>query len=125
MCDDFEKTSAQFTKRNETAILAVAYIENILDYSEEDNNNERKTKQNKLWSFIKNMRKDSAGVAPLLGQGDTFSYTSDKAKVLNKQFSSVCTQNPLRSMPDKGTSSFPSMPQVHISTPGVKNLWII
>ena len=58
------------------------YIENIIDYSEEDNNFERKFKQKKFWSFIKNMRKDSAGVAPLRSQGDTFSDASDKAKIL-------------------------------------------
>ena len=34
------------------------YIDNIIDYSEEDNNTERKFKQKKFWSFIKNMRKD-------------------------------------------------------------------
>ena len=68
------------------------------------------------------MRKDSAGVAPLHSQGDTFSDASNKAKILNNQFSSVFTQEPIGSMPDKGPSSFPSMPQIEISTPGVKKL---
>ena len=36
------------------------YIKNIVDYSVEDNTTERKFKQNKFWSFIKNMRKDAA-----------------------------------------------------------------
>ena len=58
------------------------------------------------------MRKDSVGVAPLRSQGDTFSDASDKAKILNKQFSSVITQEPPGSMPDKGPSSFPSMPKL-------------
>ena len=66
------------------------------------------------------MRKDSVGVTPLRSQGDTFSEASDKAKIINKQFSSVITQEPPGSMPDKGPSSFPSMPQIDISTPGVK-----
>ena len=47
------------------------------------------------------MRKDS-GVAPLRSQGATFSDASDKAKILNNQFSSVFTQEPIGSMPDKG-----------------------
>ena len=29
------------------------------------------------------MRKDSAGIAPLRSQGDTFSDASDKSKILN------------------------------------------
>ena len=66
------------------------------------------------------MRKDSAGVALLRSQGDTFSDASDKAKILNKQFSSVFTQEPPGSMPDKGLNSFPFMPQIDISTPGVQ-----
>ena len=70
------------------------YIKNIIDFSEEDNDTERKSKQKKIWSFIKNMQKDSAGVAPLRSQGDIFSDASDKAKILNKQFSSVFTQEP-------------------------------
>ena len=55
-------------------------------------------------------------------QGDTFSDASDKAKILNKQFSSVFTQEPPGPMPDKRPSSFPSMPRIDISTPGVKKL---
>ena len=61
------------------------------------------------------MRKDSAGVAPLCRQGDTFSDASDKATILNNQFSSVFTQEPIGSMPDKGPRFFPSMPQIDIS----------
>ena len=99
------------------------YIENIIDYSEEDNNSERKFKQKKFWSFIKNMRKDSAGVAPLRSQRDTFSDASDKAKILNNQFSSVFTQEPIGSMPDKGPSSFPSM-KLKFLLLALKNFWI-
>ena len=74
-----------------------------------------------MWSFIKITRIDSAGVAPLRSQGDT---SSDKAKILNRQFSSVFTQENPGSMPDKRPSSFPStcMPQIVFSTPDVKKL---
>ena len=44
------------------------YIENIIDYSEEDNNTERKFKQKECWSLIKNIRKDSTGVARIRSQ---------------------------------------------------------
>ena len=35
-----------------------AYVENIIDYSDQDNITERQSKQKKFWSFIKHMRKD-------------------------------------------------------------------
>ena len=82
----------------------------------------KKSKQKNFWSFIRNLRKDSAGAAPFRIQGDTFSDPSDKAKILNEQFSTVFTQDPPGSMPDKGPSFFPSMSQIDISTPGVKKV---
>ena len=68
------------------------------------------------------MQKDSAGVAPLRSQRDTFSNFSDKAKILNNLFSSVFTQESTGSMPDKGPSSFPSIPQIEIPTPRFKQI---
>ena len=60
------------------------YIENLIDYSEENNNTERKFKQKKFGFFIENMRKDSAGVAPSHIQRNTFSDASDKVKNSNQ-----------------------------------------
>ena len=68
------------------------------------------------------MRKDSAGVTQLRSQGDNSRKAFDKAKILNNQFSSVFSQEPIGSMQDNGPSTFTSMPQIEISTPGVKKL---
>ena len=71
------------------------------------------------------MRKDSAGVSPLRSQGKYFQRGLQQSKITKfnsviTQFSNVFTQKPIGSMQDKGPSSFPSMPQIEISTPGVK-----
>ena len=47
-----------------------AYIEDIIDYTA-DINNDRQTKQKQFWSYIKHLRKDSTGVSPLRSQGET------------------------------------------------------
>ena len=58
-----------------------AYIEYIIDYTA-DINNDRQTKQNKFWSYIKHLRKYSTGVSRLRSQGETFSDAACKAKLL-------------------------------------------
>ena len=73
---------------------------------------ERKSKQNKFWSFFKLMRTDSSGVAPLCSDGDTFIDAPDKATILNKQFSLIFIREHGGPMPDKGPSPFPAMPDI-------------
>ena len=45
----------------------------------------------KLFSLLKNSKQDSKGIAPLKKDGKLYSYTVDKANVLNQQFQSVFT----------------------------------
>ena len=45
-----------------------------------------------------------------------------KADILNKQFSSVFTQEPQDTTPDLGESPYPTMPDISIHTGGVTNL---
>ena len=95
------------------------YIENILTISKKipslkENLNYKRNSGPLLKICEKTQR--------VLPQGDTFSDASDKPKILNKQLSSVFTQVPTGSMPEKRPSSFPSVPQINNSTPCVQKL---
>ena len=77
----------------------------------------------RFWGFIKSRRCDNNGVAPLRGQdGMTYSDPKSKADILNKQFSSVFTQEPQDTMPNLGESPHPTMPDITIHTGGVTKL---
>ena len=52
-------------------------------------NNQSKPK--KLFSFIKSLRTDNSGVAPLKKEGQLVADTKQKANILNEQFKSVFT----------------------------------
>ena len=95
-----------------------AYIEDIIDYTSDINND----RQKKIWSYIKHFRKYSTGVSFLRSQGETFSHAPYKAKLLNDQFSSVFTKETSGPLPDKGPSPHPSMPNITLSTPGIQKL---
>jgi hypothetical protein len=47
------------------------------------------TSSKKLYSFIKSKKCDGSGVAPLKKDGKTYTDASEKAELLNEQFSSV------------------------------------
>ncbi|KAH3801311.1 hypothetical protein DPMN_154959 [Dreissena polymorpha] len=55
-----------------------------------------------LFSYVKSMKSDSSGVAPLKKDGSTYSDASAKAKILNDQFSSVFTKENCENLPDLG-----------------------
>ena len=52
----------------------------------------------------------------------TYSDPKSKADILNKQFSSVFTQEPHDTMPDLGENPYPTMPDITIHTGGVTKL---
>jgi hypothetical protein len=56
----------------------------------------------KLYSYVKSMKSDSSGVAPLKKDGSTYSDASAKADILNDQFSSVFTKEDCENLPDLG-----------------------
>ena len=50
------------------------------------------TKIKKLYSYVKSMKSDSSGVAPLKQDGVSYSEAQDKAELLNSQLSSDYTE---------------------------------
>ena len=71
---------------------------------------------------MKSLRKDASGVSPLLHDSVCHSDSTEKANILNHQFQSVFTREDLASLPDKGDSPFPSMPEIGVDTNGVRKL---
>ena len=62
------------------------------------------------------------GIASLQS-GDTLVTNSlDKAELLNRQFKSVFTNEPLNNLPDKGPSPHPTMPEISVTCQGIENL---
>ena len=79
------------------------------------------TKQ--FWSYLKSKKQDSQGVTPLRkDDGFLYSDTETKAEILNDQFYSVYTREDMTSMPEKGQSPYPDMPDIHIGEAGVLKL---
>ena len=92
------------------------YVDNTI-FGDMKNN----TKQ--FWSYLKSKKQDSQGVTPLRkDDGFLYSDTETKAEILNDQFHSVYTREDMTSMPEKGQSPYPDMPDIHIGEAGVLKL---
>jgi hypothetical protein len=61
----------------------------LISFDTTDTNSERPQKQKKFWSYIKNMKKDHTGVAPLRNNGLLINDSKQKAEVLNIQYHSI------------------------------------
>ena len=99
------------------------YVEQILDFENAESSSPVPTHNTskKFWSFIKSQRQENIGVAPLRENGILFSDTSQKAEILNKQFSSVFTSETTPA-PSLGNSPHPSMPDIKVTESGVLKL---
>ena len=116
----------------------------IIDDSDPIENSRPNTK--KLFSYLKNCRQDSQGIAPLKEDGQICTDNVKKANLLNKQFQSVFTpKSPLElkklchqkvldlhdsghysqdtpNLPDDIKSKYPNMPDLKISVNGIIRL---
>ena len=59
---------------------------------------------------------------PLRSEGEIHSSAEKKAEILNQQFTSVFTQEPPESLPDKGPSPNPTMSDICISKEGIEKM---
>ena len=76
----------------------------------------------KLFSFVKDKKCDSSGVAPLKKDGTTHNDATTKSEILNGQFLSAFTMEDTTSIPDLGTSDYPDAPEIKVHPNGVNKL---
>ena len=76
----------------------------------------------KLYSFVKDKKCDSSGVAPLKKDGTTNNDATTKSEILNGQFLSAFTTEDTRSFPDLGASHYPDAPEITVHPNGVRKL---
>ena len=96
------------------------YIDNIIDYSEEDNTSERKSELKKFWSFLKLKHKDSSGVAPrvVIATLSPMPPTKQPSSITNLvRYSPMNQEDQCQT---KGLSPFPAMPDIDLSTFGIQ-----
>ena len=80
-------------------------------------------KQKRFWSYIKFLRKDSTGIAPLKDNDRLFNTSKNKADILNRQYRSVFTQeDPNTPVPDPDGDPPPPMKDITVTEEGVKRL---
>ncbi|KAI8487906.1 hypothetical protein Bbelb_343540 [Branchiostoma belcheri] len=75
-----------------------------------------------FWSYIKGLRKDLVGVAPLKVGNTIISDSGEKAEVLSSQFKSVFTEEDTTDMPSLGQPCTPPMEHIVVSTGGVEKM---
>ncbi|KAI8506615.1 hypothetical protein Bbelb_160420 [Branchiostoma belcheri] len=75
-----------------------------------------------FWSYIKGLRKDLVGVAPLKVGNTIISDSGKKAEVLSSQFKSVFTEEDTTDMPSLGQPCTPPMEHIVFSTDGVEKM---
>ena len=91
----------------------IAY--NYNDYINTIISPEQMTNPKCFWSFIKSIKQNNSGVAPLrANNGIIHSDSNNKAEILNNQFKSAYTQEDTTKLPDLGESLIPSMPHITI-----------
>ena len=113
------------TIRKETRAAYWTYAESVITPNQDDHN---RNGSNKWWSFIKNRRTDSVGIALLKENGILKDTPLNKARILNAQFSSVFTkESPLNPSPQEADPirQYPPISKLNITTEGIQNSWKI
>ena len=97
------------------------YIKNIIEIGDPDQE-DRSPKQKRFWSYIKSLRKDTNGIAPLKDAGILHADAKDKADILNRQYQSVFTNEDTSDIPTPDCEPYSSMPEITVSIEGVQKL---
>ena len=91
------------------------YINNIIETGDPDNDHAQPM-QKRFWNYIKSLRKDSTGIAPLKDNGRLFNTCKYKADILNRQYQSVFTQeDPDTEVPYPEGKPYPAMNDMQVS----------
>jgi hypothetical protein len=80
------------------------------------------SKCKRLWSYMKGLRRDNSGIAPLKRDGLLHSDPKTKAELLNNQLSSVFTSEDKINMPELGQSKTDNIPTLIVHQEGVAKL---
>jgi hypothetical protein len=97
------------------------YVDNLIEIGNPDND-EKPNKQKRFWSYVKTLRKNNSGVAPLKDSGKMHADPKDKADILNMQYESVFTKEDIANITKPAGTSYPSMPNIKVKEEGVKRL---
>ena len=89
-------------------------------YMQDVVSNSYKGNPKKFWSYIKSTGQESVGVSPLKNEDCLLKRDNQsKADIFNSQFESVNTKEDTSSLPDKGPSPHPEMPDIAVNWKGV------
>ena len=90
-----------------------------IGYPENDQN---PGKQKRFWTFIKSLRKDDCGIAPLKENGKMHADPKDKANILNRQYESTFTREDTSNIPQPREEPCSPMPDIIVTEEGVAKL---
>ncbi|MCG8077241.1 MAG: hypothetical protein JAY75_13485, partial [Candidatus Thiodiazotropha taylori] len=97
------------------------HVENIIDLGDPEADH-RPGKQKRFWTFIKSLRKDSCGVAPLKENGKMHADPQDKSNILNRQYESVYTREDTSTIPKPSGQPYQPMPEITVTEEGMRKL---
>ena len=75
-----------------------------------------------FWRYIKSKRQDNVGIAPLTENGQLYSDSKSKARILVNQFQSVFTPEDNSPLPPMANKNYKPMEEISITTGGVTKL---
>ena len=117
--DSYRRMKAKVQKAERQAYWQ--YVENLIDVGDE-NCEQRPGKQKRFWSYIKSLRKDNSGVAPLKENRKMHADPLDKSNILNRQYESTFTQEDETNIAQPEGCPYPPMPDIEIGRDGVLKL---
>ena len=86
--DNYKKMKSNIQRAERQAYWQ--HVEEVIDPGDPEID-DRPGKQKRFWSFIKSLKKDNSGIAPLKDRGKMHADPVDKANILNHQYESVYT----------------------------------
>ena len=120
--NDLRLLKSQIQKEQRKAYWS--YIENMIfniPIPDESSGNFNKPPKN-LFSYIKGQKTDSTTIPPLRKDGLLKTDAIPKANILNQQFQKAFTPTSSQEIPNKGSSPFPQMSNIHITQNGINKL---
>ena len=96
------------------------FVDNIIEAG--DPEQEHQPMQKRFWSFIKSLRKDTSGVAPLQDNERLHPDPKDKADILNRQYGSTWTKENTDDIPTPDVVPYPAISDIKVNKEGVTKL---